>query len=432
MVTSGDSSAGPATELRQARAEIERLRTLVDAARVINSSIEGHDLYQSILSVVRTVLRVERGTLFLLDRGAGELRARIAAKDGAQEIAVPVGTGIAGTVAQTGESIIVPDAYADPRFDPTADRASGFRTRSLLCAPVRTRQGVIVGVLQLLNKKKGSFGPEDLRFLESLADHMAIAISNAEYHAASIRKSKLEKELELAREIQAMLLPPWPSRAGSLDLAVRWKACYEVGGDYFDLLDLPGGDLGLVVGDVSGKGVAAALIMASVQAAIRTLAGAGLDLPAIAASVQDYVWQVARGKKFLTIFLGRFSPATGELRYVNAGHNPPLLVREGSLVPLPASGLPLGLFPQGRAEVRTVELPPGAMLALYTDGVTEAVNASDEEFGMPRLEEILRGWRGEDPDTVARTVLEAVAEFEGETPRSDDRTFIAARRPLDA
>jgi adenylate cyclase len=177
--------------------ELERLRVLVEASKLINSSIEPSVLFSSIVSIAREQLGVERGTLFFVDEAKREIWARIPAEGDVTEIRLPMGKGIAGTVAETGETVIVPDASSDPRFDPSTDRRSGFRTRSILCVPIRNRQGRIVGVLQLLNKIEGGFGEADLEFLELVSDHAAIGMENATNHLSLLEKDRMQRELAL-------------------------------------------------------------------------------------------------------------------------------------------------------------------------------------------------------------------------------------------
>ncbi|MBW3671362.1 MAG: GAF domain-containing protein, partial [Acidobacteria bacterium] len=298
--------------------EITRLRKLVEASKLINSSIEPDSLYESILTVARNELDVDRGTLYFVDHERGEIWTKIAAGLQSTEIRLPVGKGLAGHVAETGQHLILHDAYADPRFDSSHDKRSGYTTRSMLCAPIKNRDGKVVGVLQLLNKQHGSFGEGDLAFLDSISDHMAIAMENATLHLDLLEKNRMEKELELGREIQSRLLPKPPSDLPGVQLAARSVACYEVGGDYYDFLELAGGDLGIALGDVSGKGVAAALIMSSIQTAIRVAAPLENDLSRLIARLNGLIYRSAQARKYATFFFGRYDAASGELRYVNA------------------------------------------------------------------------------------------------------------------
>src|SRR5260370_29237 len=359
--------------------EVEHLRTLVEASKMINSSIEPDALFASILAVARKELGVERGTLYFVDEKSSEIWAKIAG-DLDHTIRLPIGKGIAGAVAATGQHILLDDAYDDDRFDRTLDRASGYRTRSMLAVPIRNRAGRIVGVLQLLNKQNGAFGESDLRFLDAISDHMAIAMDKATLHMELIEKQRMQQELQLGREIQSRLLPKPPSDAAGTQLASMALPCLEVGGDYYDFLELPNHDLGVAIGDVSGKGVSAALIMSSLQAALRVAAPIEPDIALLIKRLNALIYRSTHGRKYVTFFFGRYNPAAGELRYVNAGHNPPMLVADGIVRRLDSTARPIGLLPENYASEATVTIAPGATLFLYTDGLNEATNADDEEL----------------------------------------------------
>jgi sigma-B regulation protein RsbU (phosphoserine phosphatase) len=414
-------------DLDSALAEIQRLRILVEASKMINSSIEGQALYQSILSVVRAELGVERGTLYLYDAAAQEIRADIEGEGGLTQIRLAVGQGLAGSVAATGESIVINDAYADPRFERKLDLQSGFRTRSLLCAPIRNRFGHLVGVLQLVNKIGGDFGDVDLRFLESLSDHMAIAIENARYHVELVRREKLDRDLQLAREIQRGLLPSIPRDWEGIDIAARWVTSLDVGGDYFDFFRFENGDRGFVIADVSGKGVAAALVMSSVQAALRASVRLEDDLLELTTEINSVLHEMTHGRKYATMFVARWSPRTRMLRYVNAGHCPALVASSQGVSRIDSTGMPVGLMPAARFREGSTELLPGSTLVLYTDGITEAVDPSEEdEFGTTRLMEVV-GRAHRTPDDLATAIIDAVAVHEAGEPPVDDKTIIALR-----
>src|SRR5258708_40048808 len=218
----------------------------------------------------------------------------------------------------------------------------------MLCVPIKNRGERVVGVLQLLNKINGSFGPRDLEFLNDISDHMAIAMENATLHMELLEKQRMEQELALGREIQSRLLPSAPVDVRGVELGALSLPCYEVGGDYFDFLELPDGDRGLAIGDVSGKGVSAALIMSSVQAALRVAAPIEDDLAHLVQRLNALIYRGSRGRKYATFFFGRYTPSTGLLRYVNAGHNPPFVAIDGQLQELSSTGKPIGILPQSQ------------------------------------------------------------------------------------
>jgi sigma-B regulation protein RsbU (phosphoserine phosphatase) len=412
------------------REEIEHLKTLVEASKLINSSIEPDALFASILSVARTELGVDRGTLYFVDDKTQEIWSKVAGDLEGRTIRLPIGKGIAGTVAATGEAVLLDDAYADERFDRSLDQASGYRTHSMLCVPIQNRNGRIVGVLQLLNKRSGAFGEADLRFLDAISDHMAIAMENARLHLELVEKQRMERELQLGREIQSRLMPSPPSDVMATDLAAMSLPCYEVGGDYYDFLELPFGDLLIVIADVSGKGVSAAIIMSSVQAALRMAAPIESDLPMLVARLNALIFRSAKGSKYVTAFIGRYTPSTGALTYVNAGHNPPFIIDKGTVQRLDSTGKPIGILPDSPFACATATLAPGATLFLYTDGLNEATDPQDEELGNERLENLITRAADAPARIMASQVLDAVTTFEAGTHANDDKTVVVVRRRM--
>jgi sigma-B regulation protein RsbU (phosphoserine phosphatase) len=417
-----------ADSARADRHELERLRLLVEASKLINSSIEPAALFSTIVTLAKEKLGVERGTLFFVDEGKKEIWARIPMEGDVSEIRLPMGKGIAGTVAATGETVVVTDAWADPRFDSSVDRRSGFRTRSILCVPIRNRGGRIVGVLQLLNKREGGFGEADLEFLELVSGHVAIGMENATLHLNLLEKDRMQRELALGKEIQKRLLPEPPREIPETEIAATSVACFEVSGDSYDFLELPSGDLGLAIADVSGKGVAAALVMSSLQAALRVAAPLDESPVRLTARLDKLIHELAGGRKYVTFFFGCYTPATGRLRYVNAGHNPPMMVCDGLVTHLGSTGVPVGLLPNGVWKEAEVVLASGASIVFYTDGLTEATSPDDEEFGHERLAALATCLAGKPASEVTAGILAGVTAFEAGTPPADDKTLVVLHR----
>ena len=231
-----------------------------------------------------------------------------------------------------------------------------------------------------------------------------------------------------ARTVQCGLLPQEKPPLRTLDYAGHCIQARMVGGDYYDFLDLTPGEVGFVLADVSGKGVPAALLMASLQGSLRCQCGAGAsDLPQILASLNIHLCKYSGNQRYVSLFFGRYSDATRTLHYVNCGHNPPLLLRKaGDVERLDATAMVLGLFPDWECSVATVQLETGDVLSMYTDGITETTGNGGEEFGETRLLEILRKNRGLEAAQILRSVEEAVEQFRvGD--QGDDLTLVIAR-----
>jgi serine phosphatase RsbU (regulator of sigma subunit) len=242
-------------------------------------------------------------------------------------------------------------------------------------------------------------------------------------------RDRLEHELDLARRIQARLLPSAPPHVPGLDVAGLSESAREVGGDYYDHLDLGGGRLLLVIADVSGKGVPAALLMSAFRAALVSQDLSTADPKDVAARVSEFLNRSVEPGRFVTAFLGTIDAATGRLTYVNAGHNPPLLLRaDGKVEPLEAGGVILGILPGARYESGEVTLSPGDLVALYTDGVTEGADAANEMWGEARLEALLKSAAPSSARDIATRIVREVRTFEGERGPADDITVLVAKR----
>ena len=409
------------------KSDLDKLRAIIEASKKLTSVLDIDELLNVILDVALSELEAERGTVFLLDRKRGEIFSRILRGEEIDEIRMPLGKGISGTVAQTGETVIIPDAYADERFDPETDKRSGFRTRSILCAPLLKGGEEVVGVLQLLNKRDGTFREIDAEYLSALAAHMVIALENARAHLERLEQERTRKELELAAQIQQRFLPQSIPQAPGLAIDARALPCSEVGGDYYDFLELPGGALGIVIADVSGHGIPAALITTAIHAYLHALVDCYEDPASLATRLNSLLHFATPASKYATMAVVEYNREERKLRYCNCGHNPLILIRNGVPEELKACGTVVGMFPVARFVTKEIELRGGERLLLYTDGVTEAARGGDdgrEEFGLERLQKISLEVSGEPSDWLD-TVVAGVEKFTAGEPLDDDMTMVA-------
>jgi len=416
----------PAETQEQALLQEPHLRALVDASKILNSTLDLDRLLELILEVATREMGADRGTVYLLDPRAGELRARIAQGVETRILRVKVGEGISGKVAATGETVRIPDAYQDPRFAQNFDAKSGYRTRSVLCAPIRNKTGGIIGVIQLLNKIQGTFEIVDEVFLQALTVHVAIALENAKLHAEVVDQQRIRTELELGRQIQQNLLRPPPSKWHRYRMAARAETCYEVGGDFYDFLPISSSALWVIIADVSGKGISAALVMSTIQASLRALLVGVHSFERLLEQMNEMIRDFTGGSIYLTLFLALLDSESKRMHYINAGHNPPALVRaNGKVELLEEGGTVLGLLPRVRYSRAQVNLQKGDVLVLYTDGVTEATNPAGDMFGLEAMAESVEATR---PDTTPETVLARIVadlqQFTEGTPQGDDQTMV--------
>ena len=394
---------------QQQRKQITQLSLLFEATRLLNSTLDLSELLELILKIARQEVKADRGSVFLVDNKRKELWSIVAFGLDHQEIRIPWGKGIAGRIAETGEKINVDDAYELPFFEAGFDQRFNYRTRSLLGMPIRHHTGEVVGVIQLLNKTTGPrFTPEDEDFLSKLSGHMAMALENARLHRESLEKQRMEKELALARGIQRSLLPDAPPIIPGFELAVANEPCFECGGDYYDFLHLGPQSLLLVVADVEGKGVSSALVMSNLQATLRALVMHLHSLEVLALSLNEMIYNDTKSEKYLSCFLGLVDTRHNGLHYINAGHVPPILVdgATGKYSLLEDGGTVIGLFPKTDYTRGTAQLKAGDILVCCTDGILEAADEKDEEFGSEKLAASVIRHR----DKTAQEIIEAVIE----------------------
>ena len=413
----------------QAQKTITQLSRLFEATLLLNSTLDLAELLDRILQIACTECRADRGTVFLADNKKEELWSIVASGLDQQEIRVPYGRGVAGRVAQTGEIINVEDAYTLEFFERTFDQKFGYRTRSLLCLPIRHKSGEIVGVIQLLNQVHGRFTREDEDFLTKLSAHMAMALENAQLHREVVEKQRLEREVALATEIQRSLLPDAPPVVPGYDIAVVNQMCYDVGGDYYDFLNLGPQSLLLVVADVEGKGISSAMVMSNLQATLRALVMHLHSLEVLTLSLNEMMYNDTRSKKFLSIFLGLIDTRRNGLHYINGGHVPPLLIdgKTGEYKRLEEGGTVIGLFPSADYTRGSARLNPGDILVCCTDGIVEAMDRKDDEFGTERLAASILKNRHKPSQEIVDAVLAEVEEFSRGGIHVDDKVLMVLK-----
>jgi sigma-B regulation protein RsbU (phosphoserine phosphatase) len=410
----------------------ERLLLLFDLIAQINSKMDLNRLLTSIMEAAKTMMDAEASSLFLLDAENEELEISIPTGEASGRITgfrIPMNQGIAGWVATNNEPLLVPDVSVDPRFGGDVP-GSMFVTRNLLCVPMKNADGKLIGVLQAINfKGDGPFLESEIPLFQRLADQAAISLERERLFHEFMEKQKMEEQLNVARDIQRHLWPRLLPNLPGYSIIGQSKPALEVGGDYYDFIPLDDGKFAFVIGDVSGKGVGAGLIMATLRATLRTQFAQHTDIDRAIQLVNKAVTNDTRPTEFVTMFLAILDPLTHVLTYVNAGHNPPYIVDEdGTITELNAGGPVVGILHPMHFESRTVEMKPGSVLLLYTDGVTEAENEIGEMFEEPKLQAYLRENITQTIDGIHKSLMNAIEEFQGDAPQADDITIIFLKR----
>src|SRR5664280_2626398 len=389
-----------------------------DVGLSIAGTLDFELLAEDILYKSISLLNARTGTLIVCDRAA----------DG------PV------TVRHLGEPLL--DGVAARLLSATVLRCNTLAERvgllvhapaeKLLAVPILA-EGRWLGVLVVADKENrdGSiddFTESDERVASLFANQAAIALENARLHREAVEKEKMEREIELAASIQKTILPETLPDVPGLLVAGGNRPTKQVVGDYFDVYPLADGRTALCVADVSGKGVPAALLVSTVHACLHLLVPDGAsDLPALVARVNRHLVGFSSTRKFATLFIAVYDPAKGTLTYVNAGHNPGLWVSPGGVTLLPSGGVPVGMMPGVTHTQAVIQIAPGDTLLLYSDGITEALNGADEEFGMERLTALAVEGRAQPPAELSRRIFGAVSDFTTGVAQYDDQTVLIAR-----
>jgi sigma-B regulation protein RsbU (phosphoserine phosphatase) len=372
----------------------------------------------------------------MLQDAAGQLTFRVARGLDQQTIATPafeVSRSVLERVVATRQPMLASDARSDVRLN-LRQSVMLLGLRSILCVPLLLK-AQLTGLIYVDNRlQAGIFSPADLELLTAIAASAAIAIENARLYQLALAQGRLERELQVARQVQARLLPRATPEVPGWEFAARWQPALEVAGDYYDFVSLPGGRLGVVIADVTDKGMPAALFMALTRSTVRgTLAHAASPAEALASANRLLCADAANGM-FVTLCCVALDPATGVAHVVNAGHNPPLWYRAAGddLTALPFGRMPLGVESDMTYPICEVALLPGDFLLLYTDGLTDALNPAGEDFGPARLRAALTAHRRAPAQRLlAGVVDEALAGFAGSAAPFDDVTLVAMRRSTD-
>jgi len=384
-----------------------KLNALLDVTRAINSSATEEDLLGRFRRSLAEHLHIDRLALYVSGEAGG---ARLV-----------VSTGCAGALPEA----VSPSAAGWPAV--TSDRGEGFDVE----VPVLL-QGEPVAVLYAGIAEEGhGVSPvvKHFKFIQTLTNVLVVALKNRQFAENALRQEATRRELELAAELQAMLVPTeWPEDK-DVDLSALYRPHREVGGDYYDVFAVNPNVLAFCMADVSGKGISAAFVMSNFQANVRTaFQFGGTDLEVAVRGLNARVMESARGEKYITLFIALYDRTTRRMRYVNSGHNPPLLMLpDGTAVGLHFGSVGLGMFPElPSIEVGDVEIPRGSVLVCYTDGLVEQEDAEGIPFGNTRLESAVRERRGMGAAAIQAGVLAGLEAFRGATPAFDDTALLTA------
>ncbi len=404
---------------------IKRLRALVEASNLLNSSLNLKKVLTVLVDLATKNLDSERGTIYLVDKEKNEIWSQVAKGDETREFRLPIGQGIAGSVAKTGKTVNLKDAYEDKRFDKEFDKKSGFKTKTMLCTPMKDKKGRIIGVFQILNKSKGFFSEDDLSFLSALSIPATLAIENARLHEAEVAIQRVERELEVAAEIQRQILPKILPKMEGVQMGAISIPCHAVGGDFYDVYKIDDHRMVMTIADVSGKGIPAALLVSTLHASLHAYRELHFSLVELVTKLSQFIYENSTTEKFITFVICIIDTKTSMLHCVNAGHCFPLLIRaDGTMEELQNNGFALGMLPASTYEEETIKLRSGDIITLYTDGISESMNAKHDMYGTLRLSKVLSRYRGFHVNEMKDEILNDVKSFSVNPAQDDDITMV--------
>jgi sigma-B regulation protein RsbU (phosphoserine phosphatase) len=401
-------------------------RVIFEHAARISRESEIFKLLELNADLARDLTGADRCSVWLLDEASGEVWTRVA--HGMSEIRIPKGVGIVGACIAENRSVIVNKPDSDERFLRSIDQASGFQTQSVLAVPLRA-DGRVIGAMQILNKP-GGFSNYDVEILRFMALYSASEIQSEKLRQEAEAARLLRRELELAREVQQNLLPQELTPVAGLQYEGFSRPAKSVGGDYYDFLELPRGLFSLTLGDVSGKGLPAAVLMASIQMLLRShLLRQALPISKLVDEVSHTLYRCSSIDRYSTLFCAVLDAGRKKLTYVNAGHPPPMVLRGagGDIERLNATGMPIGMLPSSRYSEETIDVEPGDLILCISDGVTEATDAYGGMFEEDGVEKVILRHRKASPADLVAALVKRVDEYSAGTDQYDDITMTAVR-----
>ncbi|MCB1024305.1 MAG: SpoIIE family protein phosphatase [Acidobacteria bacterium] len=390
------------------------------------------DTLNQVATLVFEAVPADRCVIMLRDTSSEDGMRIAVARERGKEDHQPDEVRISRTVMEevmvNHKSVLTSDAQHDPKF--ASQTMALLGVRSVLAVPLSVNEDDVFGIIYADSPTyENTFTEEHLNILTALGSVASIRVENATLMEERFERERMEHELELATEIQQRFQPSAPPTIDGYQLQGISFACYEIGGDYYDFIPKPDGKMLIALGDVSGKGTAAALLMSSLHAAIHAQTSAKSSLMETVTSVNQYLAYNTPANRFITFFVAELDPATGELSYINAGHNPPLVARRGGLVEeLESGGFPLGIMPMAEYELGSTMLSEGDGLIIFSDGVSEAADIDGEEYGMDRLREVVKLNLTRSAAGLRDKIESSLSDFTKTAPANDDITLVIVKR----
>lgn len=409
---------------------LKRLKYFQNIIRSLTEKKPLQILLKEIILASKKLLETEAASLLLFNNQENNLfffTLSGGTEESLQSQTISLGQGIAGWVAEKKESLIINDCYNDSRFNKNFDHASGFITKNMICVPM-IQKDILIGVIQAINKKNtGPFTKEDLQLFEALAAQCAVAIENSRLIEIEIKAEQIKQEMETAWKIQSHFLPPFLPSIKNVDLSIKLKPAKEIGGDYFNVIRIDENNFLFVVADVSGKSISAALIVSTIYSFLQFYVLTQKDFSNPVNMIETFnrfLIASTTPDKFVTAWFGFYNADSKQLLSINAGHNPTYLLKNNSntFTKLTKGGLILGSIDLPYIS-ESITLEQDDLLVFYTDGITEAMNIKEEEFGENRFEELILSNKNLMAVEISNIIHNEIKQFCKNAEQSDDITL---------
>lgn len=409
--------------------EINDLLRILEISRYLAMTTDLQSLLAEIESAAADILDCERATVFVYDSNRQELYSCVTSRS--EFVHTPIDQGIAAACFQSRQMMNIEDVYQDPRFNPSVDVETGFRTRNMLVCPLTPSDNEILGVIEALNKHEGEFNSRDELLLETFAAQSAISLHRQFLMEEYGEKKRLQSELAIAKQIQQGLLPKTSPEIKNFDIAGWNKPAEETSGDFYDFQTLNNGNLLFIIADVAGHGVGPALLAAQCSAFQRAVFSMGYEIENSLTKINELLCEDIPNDRFATAFLGILNPDQNEIKAISAGHGPVYIYRANTRVveTLGVNGMPLGIMEDNQYDQwQQIHLETNDILIALTDGFIEGENQKGICFGIERVSQVIQSCFESSARNIVSFLQNSLMEHINGTRQSDDLTAIVIKR----
>lgn len=411
--------------IRRAKRKTAEAQSLYEVGKLMSGTLDLEELLNIIVEQASKLVHVAVATIYIVNPQDGSIKDIVSkgiSEELKKRLPTKIGEGICGLAAKNGETIVVNDVSQDHQY--ISIRAE---TKSEVALPLKSH-GKVVGVFNVEADNLNAYSKADVELLETFASQAAVSIERAILYQQAMEQKMLEDELAVARKIQKTFLPKRDPSISGFDIAGVNIPSEAVGGDYYDFINIVDNQIGIAIGDVSGKGIGAALIMAAFRASLKAEIRNNYAIRTIFKKVNSLLYESIERENYVTAVYGVLDSKNRVFTFSNAGHNPPLLFKDnGEVIELTEGGLGLGMFPDSLYEERPIYISRGDILLFYTDGVTEAQDSDDKEFGTARLKEIVFKSKELKAKEIINSAIDAVEKYKGNNKPIDDLTMVLAK-----